>query len=180
MTVIWSGITEEGAIVPVQVTDEGKVVATSGGGLEGAGATAWGSFKGSPLALVSGLGISSITRTSKGTYRVEFTTPLPNNTYAVLVTVNDRIGSASSPDKNGFTMNVMAKSNGDSGDPKEEGPNSVLVFCDGIASSSGNLASRLDDIREGIAEEAEQPTALPSFPDNESQVIVTPDNDNAS
>ncbi len=29
MAVIWSGITEEGAIVPVQVTDEGKVVASS-------------------------------------------------------------------------------------------------------------------------------------------------------
>ena len=29
MAVIWSGITEEGAVVPVQVTNEGKVVATS-------------------------------------------------------------------------------------------------------------------------------------------------------
>ena len=29
MSVIWSGITESGAVVPVQVTDEGKVVATT-------------------------------------------------------------------------------------------------------------------------------------------------------
>lgn len=46
MSVIWSGVTEEGAVVPVQVTDEGKVVAvgdgpqgdylpTSGGNLTG-------------------------------------------------------------------------------------------------------------------------------------------------
>ena len=31
MSVIWSGITEEGAVVPVQVTAEGKVVATGDG-----------------------------------------------------------------------------------------------------------------------------------------------------
>ena len=31
MTVIWSGVTEEGAVVPVQVTDEGKVVAVGDG-----------------------------------------------------------------------------------------------------------------------------------------------------
>jgi len=31
MSVIWSGITEEGAVVPVQVTDEGKVVAVADG-----------------------------------------------------------------------------------------------------------------------------------------------------
>jgi len=31
MSVIWSGITEEGAVVPVQVTDEGKVVAVGDG-----------------------------------------------------------------------------------------------------------------------------------------------------
>ena len=31
MSVIWSGVTEEGAIVPVQVTDEGKVVAVGDG-----------------------------------------------------------------------------------------------------------------------------------------------------
>ncbi len=31
MSVIWSGITEEGAVVPVQVTEEGKVVAVSDG-----------------------------------------------------------------------------------------------------------------------------------------------------
>jgi len=31
MSVIWSGITEEGAVVPVQVTEEGKVVATGDG-----------------------------------------------------------------------------------------------------------------------------------------------------
>lgn len=30
MAVIWSGITEQGAVVPVQVTEEGKVVSTSG------------------------------------------------------------------------------------------------------------------------------------------------------
>ena len=29
MTIIWSGLTEEGAVVPVQVTTEGKVVATA-------------------------------------------------------------------------------------------------------------------------------------------------------
>lgn len=31
MSVIWSGVTEEGAVVPVQVTDEGKVVAVGDG-----------------------------------------------------------------------------------------------------------------------------------------------------
>jgi len=31
MSVIWSGITEEGAVVPVQVTEEGKVVAVGDG-----------------------------------------------------------------------------------------------------------------------------------------------------
>ena len=31
MTVIWSGVTEEGAVVPVQVTAEGKVVAVGDG-----------------------------------------------------------------------------------------------------------------------------------------------------
>ncbi len=180
MSVIWSGITEEGAVVPVQVTNEGRVVATSGQSLDGFGATAWCNCRDIEMELVSGFGIESVDKIGTGSYRVEFTTPLVNDTYAVFVTSSARIGSAMFPDKNGFEIRIWLKGDGGASNPLKDGLTSIVVFCDGIPSPSKNLASKLEDIRDGVAEEADKPTTLPSFPENESQVVVTTDNDNAS
>lgn len=90
MTVIWSGVTSEGAVVPVQVDGAGRVVATTGeppgpSVIEYSGASAWGDVAADGI-LAGALNVSSVIRTNTGEYQVLFTTPMPNAEYAVTAT----------------------------------------------------------------------------------------------
>ena len=64
MSVIWSGITEGGAVVPVQVTDEGKVVAV-GDGPEGDFLPLTGGELTGPLTSTSSASFAGTVNTSK-------------------------------------------------------------------------------------------------------------------
>ena len=96
MTVIWSGVTEEGAVVPVQVDGAGRVVATTGEPpeppvIEYSGASAWGNVS-KDGTLQGGLN-ASVLRSGVGSYEVTFQTPMPNANYS-LVFGNVADGSA--------------------------------------------------------------------------------------
>ena len=90
MTVIWSGVTEDGAVVPVQVDGAGRVVATTGEPpgppvIDYGGASAWGniSFDGT---VNGGLNVQTVRRPSKGVYNIIFNTPMGNSNYSVTAT----------------------------------------------------------------------------------------------
>lgn len=86
MTVIWSGVTSEGAVVPVQVDGAGRVVATTGEPpqppvIEYNGASAWGKIN-SDGTLAGGLNCTT-SKISAGKYQVTFNTPMPDANYSV-------------------------------------------------------------------------------------------------
>ena len=88
MTVIWSGVTEEGAVVPVQVDGAGRVVATTGEPpgppvIEYNGASAWGNVA-ADGTLLNGLNVASVTKPGSNRYDMVFTTPMPNANYSVV------------------------------------------------------------------------------------------------
>jgi len=89
MSVVWSGVTESGAVVPVQVDSLGRVIATTGEPpgppvIEYNGASAWGDIA-SDGALNGGMNVASVRKTGTGLYYVVFTTPMPNANYSVVV-----------------------------------------------------------------------------------------------
>lgn len=91
MTVIWSGVTSEGAVVPVQVDGVGRVVATTGEPpgppvIEYSGASAWGNVA-ADGTLQGGLN-ASVTKTGPGNYTVTFLTPLPDANYSAVGSTN--------------------------------------------------------------------------------------------
>lgn len=78
MSVIWSGVTEEGAVVPVQVTDEGKVVAI-GDGPQGDYLPITGGTLTGDLNVADGISLKTDGSAEfKNTVRVDY----PNNTGA--------------------------------------------------------------------------------------------------
>ena len=94
MTVIWSGVTEEGAVVPVQVDGAGRVVATTGEPpgppvIEYNGASAWAKVA-ADGTIDNGLNVASATRSAIGTYNVVFVTPMPDDNYSVVGAANDK------------------------------------------------------------------------------------------
>lgn len=96
MTVIWSGVTSEGAVVPVQVDGAGRVVATTGeppgpAVIEYNGASAWGTVD-DEGNLVEGLNCSAAG--SEGGIYISFVTPMPNANYSITGATAD-IGNAS-------------------------------------------------------------------------------------
>ena len=108
MSVIWSGLTEEGAVVPVQVTEEGKVVVTANRPVDptdGGGASAWGVFDGNTGVLSNGLN-SSVVRNGTGDYAVTFTTPMPSANYSIQVAGvgGTTVVSYADPSATGFTL----------------------------------------------------------------------------
>ena len=87
MTVIWSGFTEEGAVVPVQVDGAGRVVATTGEPpgppvIEYNGASAWGNVA-ADGTINNGLNVASVTLNGTGNYDVVFTTPMGTGSYSI-------------------------------------------------------------------------------------------------
>ena len=97
MTVIWSGVTSEGAVVPVQVDGAGRVVATTGEPpgppvIEYSGASSWGDVA-ADGTIVGALNVSSVTKTGTGEYQVLFTAPMPNAEYAVTATQQEFSGT---------------------------------------------------------------------------------------
>ena len=91
MSVVWSGVTESGAVVPVQVDSLGRVIATTGESprppiIEYNGASAWGDVDENGVVL-NGMNIASITKTATGSYTVVFVTPMPSDSYAAQLTV---------------------------------------------------------------------------------------------
>lgn len=110
MTVIWSGVTSEGAVVPVQVDGAGRVVATTGEPpqppvIEYNGASAWGVFDGNTGVLSNGLNCS-VVRNGTGDYAVTFTTPMPSANYSIQVAGvgGTTVVSYADPSATGFTL----------------------------------------------------------------------------
>lgn len=82
---IWNGLTDSGAVVPIQVDDQGRVVVSGGGGLPSqvygtAKAMATVGFDGT---LNSGYNVTT-SKTSTGVYRVDFVNQLPDTNYTVV------------------------------------------------------------------------------------------------
>lgn len=86
MTVIWSGVTSEGAVVPVQVDVAGRVIATTGETpqppvIEYDGASAWGKIN-ADGTLANGLNCTT-SKVGTGKYQVTFNTPMPDANYSI-------------------------------------------------------------------------------------------------
>ena len=78
-----SGVTP-GTYSSVTVNAQGRVTSGVGSANAANTAKAWASWDGATGALISSFGISSITKTAGGTYRVNFTTPFANTSYMAL------------------------------------------------------------------------------------------------
>lgn len=107
---IWNGLTETGAVVPIQVDDQGRVVVSGGGGLP---SQVYGTAK--ALGMVSqdgtvsgGLNMTA-TVVSTGKFRVSFTNPLSSSNYVVVATVQGELAdfiSSYDYDSSGFSIVV--------------------------------------------------------------------------
>ncbi len=93
MSVIWSGVTESGAVVPVQVDGVGRVIATTGEPpgppvINYNGASAWAVFNGlgntGKIDPRGAMNVARITKVTTGTYQVQFTNPLGSANYSVV------------------------------------------------------------------------------------------------
>ncbi len=93
MSVIWSGVTESGAVVPVQVDGVGRVIATTGEPpgppvINYNGASAWVNFDGrgsnGKIDPRGAMNVARITKVTTGTYQVQFTNPLGSADYSVV------------------------------------------------------------------------------------------------
>lgn len=86
---IWNGLTDTGAIVPIQVDDQGRVVVSGGGGIPSqiyGTAKAQGSFTGDGSSTWT-INLSA-TRTAGGVYSCTFDTAQPDTDYSVFVGVD--------------------------------------------------------------------------------------------
>ena len=91
---IWNGLTETGAVVPIQVDDQGRVVVSGGGGLPSqvyGTAKDAASFK-SDGAIYWSRGLTA-SSSGGGQYVCTFDTPRSNSNYAVLVQVTSTAAS---------------------------------------------------------------------------------------
>ena len=82
---IWNGVTEQGAVVPIQVDAQGRVVVAGGGGTP---SEVYGTAKAAGLFNADGstnwaMNLSG-SKTGTGAWTMTFSTPLPSNQYAVL------------------------------------------------------------------------------------------------
>ena len=121
MTVIWSGVTSEGAVVPVQVDGAGRVVATTGEPpqppiIEYSGASAWGVFDGN-TGVLSGALNCSLFKNGTGNYSVIFTTPMPSADYSILVDGVGRETVVSYSDASPTGFKIFARDSGTDTDP---------------------------------------------------------------
>ena len=82
---IWNGLTETGAVVPIQVDDQGRVVVSGGGGLPSqvyGTAKIWGRVGESGQILAGDT--FTVTRLETGKFEIQFNESLPNDSYIVL------------------------------------------------------------------------------------------------
>jgi len=93
MSVVWSGVTESGAVVPVQVDGLGRVIATTGEppgppDVNYNGASAWANFNGQGntgrIDPRGAMNVARITKITTGTYQVDFQNPLGSADYSVV------------------------------------------------------------------------------------------------
>jgi hypothetical protein len=102
---IWNGLTDQGAVVPIQVDAEGRVVVSGGGGLPSqvyGTAKAVGTFNSDGSTVFSYR--CSAAHDGTGKYALAFTDDLPNTEYSVLVTAAGNapiMGSAFDRSKSG-------------------------------------------------------------------------------
>lgn len=83
MTFLWHGLTEQGAQVPIQVDDQGRVVAAPTGAPDPAELVhAWASVAGDG-SLKSQFNIANVVFTGPNRYDVFFTNSAPNANYVV-------------------------------------------------------------------------------------------------
>lgn len=104
---IWNGITEQGAVVPIQVDAQGRVVVSGGGGVS---SEVYGAAK--AIAVVNSDGTAAyppfnltVSKQSEGLYSCSFINPLPDGNYAVIATCAQyfsKMVSASSQTSTGF------------------------------------------------------------------------------
>ena len=84
---IWNGLTETGAVVPIQVDDQGRVVVSGGGGLQ---SQVYGTAKALGLFNADGSTVfamgCSAANVANGNYRVTLDTPFPDTNYIVVAT----------------------------------------------------------------------------------------------
>ena len=85
---IWNGLTETGAVVPIQVDDQGRVVVSGGGGIP---SQVYGTAKASGSFLEDGTTEwamnLSCSKTAAGTYVCAFATPMADTNYAVFIEI---------------------------------------------------------------------------------------------
>ena len=124
---IWNGLTEEGAVVPIQVDVQGRVVVSGGGG---APSEVYGTAKASAAVGSNGSLYYSqnlaCTRQSEGIYQLTFLNPLPDVNYAVVATIarySASFLSVSSQTNTGFVVSVWTLS-----ETNVDAPFSLAVF----------------------------------------------------
>ena len=87
---IWNGLTQEGAVVPIQVDAQGRVVVSGGGG---APSQVYGTAKASGEVYADGsvnwTYNAAVSKEGVGVYRITFNTPLPNPSYIGVATPLD-------------------------------------------------------------------------------------------
>jgi hypothetical protein len=119
MSVVWSGVTESGAVVPVQVDELGRVIATTGEPpgppvINYNGASAWANFDGNGnngrIDPRGAMNIARITKLTTGKYQVQFQNPLGSADYSVVAGYTNW---ASELTPAGFVLNTFRVTTGD-------------------------------------------------------------------
>ena len=114
---IWNGITEQGAVVPIQVDAQGRVVVSNGGGAPSevyGTAKAVGSFSSNGTQLFAYM--CSGSQQTTGLYNITFATPRSDESYSVLITPNNAgpyFATVSGISVTGFSVRTFLP-NGDS------------------------------------------------------------------
>ena len=117
MSVVWSGVTESGAVVPVQVDGLGRVIATTGEPpgppvINYNGASAWGAIS-ADGTVEGGLNVETVRRPGTGTYSVVFASPMPDGSYSVVTNSSNSYGTTASfgNTSGGFTVTIRSTAN---------------------------------------------------------------------
>ena len=122
MSVVWSGVTQSGAVVPVQVDSLGRVIATTGEPpgppvIEYNGASSWANFDGTlPNGKIEprgSLNVQRITKVNPGRYDVQFQNPMGSADYSV---VTGYTGYAELLTPGGFILSVYSAVDGEKAD----------------------------------------------------------------